>query len=58
MCCLSERRSKREEFMRDFRQLMFEARETVKRWAKGDFSVPYPPGLHAPSMPRLANMMP
>ena len=58
MCCLSERRSKREEFMKTFRQLMFEARETVKRWAKGDFSVPYPPGLHAPSMPRLANMMP
>ena len=58
MCCLSERRSKRVEFMKDFRELMFKARATVKRWAKGDFSVPYPPGLHAPSMPRLANMMP
>jgi hypothetical protein len=58
MNCLSEKRSERVKFMQFFRQKMYEAREVVRRWAKGDFSVPYPPGFHAPCMPRLANMMP
>jgi hypothetical protein len=44
--------------MKMYKQLVYQAREAAKRWAQGDFSVPYPPGLHAPSMPRLANMMP
>jgi len=58
MSCLSERRSERVKFMTLLTQKMYEAREVVKRWAKGDFSVPYPPGFHAPCMPRLANMRP
>jgi hypothetical protein len=58
MNCLSEKRSERIKFMQFFKQKMYQAREVVRRWAKGDFSVPYPPGFHAPSMPRLANMMP
>jgi hypothetical protein len=58
MWCLSEKRSVRQRFISLFRELMFQAREVLKRWKNGDFSVPYPPGLHAPSMPRLANMLP
>ena len=57
MWCLSEKRSVRMEFIRYFRELMQTARAVRERWKLGDFSVPYPPGLYPPSMPKLANML-
>ena len=56
--CLSEKRSIRERFISFLKDLTFKARKVYQRWKLGDFSVPFPPGLHAPNMPRLANMMP
>jgi len=58
MWCLSEKRSVRRNFIVFFKDLMRQARSVYARWKQGDFSVPYPPGLHAPSMPRLANVVP
>ena len=57
MWCLSEKRSVRIEFVRYFRELMQRARAVRERWKMGDFTVPYPPGLYPPSMPKLANML-
>ena len=57
MWCLSEKRSVRVEFIRFFRALMQKARAVRERWKLGDVSVPYPPGLCPPSMPKLANAL-
>ncbi len=57
MCCLSEKRSVREEFIRFFKGLMQKARAVRERWKLGDVTVPYPPGLCPPSMPKLANTL-
>jgi REP element-mobilizing transposase RayT len=57
MWCLAERRSLRLPFIRFFTELMRKARAVRERWKFGDFSVPYPPGLHPPSMPKLANVI-
>ena len=56
--CLSEKRSIREKFISFLKDLTFKARKVYQQWKLGDFSVPFPPGLHAPNMPRLANVMP
>jgi len=56
--CLSERRSDRQTFIGFFKALMTEAREVLSRWRLGDLTAKYPPGLHPPSMPRLANVLP
>ena len=55
MWCLSERRRLRQQFIRYFRALMQKARDVRKQWKLGDVTVPYPPGLYPPSMPKLAN---
>lgn len=57
MWCLSEKRSVRREFIRFFRALMQTARAVRVRWKLGDVTVPYPPGLYPPSMPKLANAL-
>jgi hypothetical protein len=57
MWCLSERRSLRLAFIKFFKELMRQARAVRKRWKMGNFTVPYPPGLHPPSMPKLANVI-
>lgn len=57
MWCLSEKRSVRSEFIRFFKALMLKARAVRERWRMGDVSVPYPPGLYPPSMPKLANAL-
>lgn len=57
MWCLSEKRSVRTQFIKFFKDLMVRAREVRRRWRIGDFSVPYPPGLHAPNVPRLADVL-
>jgi hypothetical protein len=58
MWCLSEKRRVRQAFITFLKDLMCQARSVYRRWRSGDFSVMYPPGLHAPSMPRLANVVP
>jgi hypothetical protein len=55
MWCLSEKRTVRFEFIRFFKELMAKARAVRERWMLGDITVPYPPGLYPPSMPKLAN---
>jgi hypothetical protein len=55
MWCLSERRSIRVQFIGFLKNLMKQAREIRQRWKMGDTAVRYPPGLHPPSMPKLAN---
>jgi REP element-mobilizing transposase RayT len=57
MWCLSEKRSVRVAFIRFFKALMQKAREVRERWKLGDVTVPYPPGLYPPSMPKLANVL-
>jgi hypothetical protein len=57
MWCLSESRKVRQHYISFLKGLMFSAREVARRWKLGDFSVSYPPGLYAPCMPRLANVM-
>jgi len=55
MWCLSEKRRVRVDFIRFFKALMDTARAVRDRWRMGDVTVPYPPGLFPPSMPKLAN---
>jgi hypothetical protein len=57
MWCLSEKRSVRVEFIRFFKALMQKARAVRQKWKLGDVTVPYPPGLYPPSMPKLANAL-
>jgi hypothetical protein len=57
MWCLSEKRRIRAEFIRFFKELMQKARAVRQRWKMGDVTVPYPPGLYPPSMPKLANAL-
>jgi REP element-mobilizing transposase RayT len=57
MWCLSEKRSVRVKFIRFFKALMYKARAVRERWKLGDVTVPYPPGLYPPSMPKLANVL-
>ncbi len=54
MWCLSEKRAVRIKFIRFLKNLFQRAREVRERWARGDFSVPYPLGLYPPSVPKLA----
>jgi hypothetical protein len=57
MWCLSEKRSVRVGFIRFFKALMQKARAVRARWRLGDVTLPYPPGLYPPSMPKLANAL-
>lgn len=54
MWCLSEKRSMRVKFIGFLKGLFQKARDVQARWALGDLSVPYPPGLYPPSFPKLA----
>lgn len=53
MCCLSEDRAQRVEFINFLKDLYARASEVLQRWRQGDFSVPFPPGLYPPSFPKL-----
>jgi hypothetical protein len=57
MWCLSDKRSVRVDFIRYFKALMRKARAVRERWKLGDVTVPYPPGLYPPSMPKLVNTL-
>lgn len=54
MWCLSSDVALRKAFISYAKSLVVQAKEVQKRWAVGDFSVPYPLGLYPPSMPKLA----
>jgi hypothetical protein len=56
-CCLSEKRGLRIQFITFFKKLMRQAREIRRQWRAGYTSLRYPPGLHPPSMPKLANVL-
>jgi hypothetical protein len=45
-------------FIAFIKQLVLQARDVRLAWAKGDFRLPFPPGLFPPCPPRLANLMP
>ncbi len=55
MWCLSDKRSLRVKFIGSFKVLMDKARTVRDMWREGKVTMPYPPGLYPPSMPRLAN---
>ena len=55
--CLCSDLSLRKSFILLCRVLFAMAREVYENWKRGDFSVPFPPGLFAPSLPRQANMV-
>ena len=55
MWCLSEKKNVRVAFITFFKKLMQTARAVRQKWKGGEVSVPYPPGLYPPSMPKLAN---
>jgi len=57
MICLAKDIALRVQYIAFFRACSDEARRVYQRWKKGDFSVPFPPGMFAPCMPRLANMV-
>lgn len=57
MWCLSESRTSRMEFIQFIKDLIAYARSIRARWRRGEISIPYPPGLHPPSVPRLANAL-
>jgi len=54
MCCLSEDRSTRIDFINFLKDLYAEARKIAERWKLGDYALPFPLGLYPPSMPKLA----
>lgn len=53
MCCLSENRALRIRFIGFLKDLYAKARQVAERWRIGDFSLPFPPGLYPPSVPKL-----
>jgi hypothetical protein len=57
MWCLSEKRKERVKFVAFLKDLMDEARDIRERWTLGEVELRYPPGLHPPSMPKLANAL-
>ena len=57
MWCLSEKRSVRTKFISFLKDLFEKARAVRARWMLGDFSVPYPPGLYPPAMPKFAEAL-
>jgi REP element-mobilizing transposase RayT len=57
MLCLSESRRLRIAFISFLKALFKKARAIRERWKVGDYSIPYPPGLFPPLMPKLVEPM-
>ena len=55
MWCLCEKRSVRVKFIKFLKDLFDKARSVRARWMQREFSVPYPPGLHPPAIPKIAD---
>jgi REP element-mobilizing transposase RayT len=58
MLCLSSIPELRKNFIRHFRSVCARCRSVFLKWRDGDLSVSFPPGMFAPSTPRLANLCP
>ena len=58
MWCICRNIPVRIAFIAFVKQLVLQARDVRLAWAKGDFRLPFPPGLFPPCPPRLANLMP
>jgi hypothetical protein len=58
MICLSTIKELRQDFIASFKRLQELCRATFKRWQNGETEIPYPPGMFAPNLPRLANFVP
>lgn len=56
MICLSSHRHLRQLFIRTFMHIKALCQEAYRRWKAGDV-VPYPPGMFAPHMPRIASLV-
>lgn len=50
--CLSSDISLKVAFIMHVKALIRRGREVLERWREGDLSVPYPPGLYPPNLPR------
>lgn len=57
MICLGVNKEERARFIAHAKALFQRAREVYEEWKKGNTSIPYPPGLYPPSMPKLANVV-
>src|SRR5690606_2688166 len=53
MHCISSDIPRRVKFINKKKAVVEEGKRVAERWKVGDFSVPYPPGLFPPSMPKL-----
>ena len=58
MICLSLIKELRQRFIEEFKATCALARQVYENWKRGDYSIPFPPGLFAPPPPRLANALP
>ena len=58
MTCISSDIPLRKRFLSSVKELLCEAKKVLNLWRSGDRSVPWPPGLFAPCMPRVANVIP
>ncbi len=56
--CISDDKDLRIAFINWVKAERAKARETYRRWRKGDRSAEYPPGMFPPSFPKLANLVP
>ena len=53
MLCIGSSKNIRRSFLNEIYALIDEAKTVYANWKKGDYSIPYPPGLFPPSMPKL-----
>jgi len=58
MICLSYFKELRINFIDFYKEQVRLAREVFSKWKLGDLSVPYPPGMFPPNLPRLTNLVP
>jgi REP element-mobilizing transposase RayT len=58
MICVSSIPESRRIFIPGYRHLDHQCAEVFNQWKQGNISVPFPPGMFAPGMPRLANILP
>jgi REP element-mobilizing transposase RayT len=58
MWCICRDIPKRVDFILFVKGLIKKARDVRERWKVGDFSVPFPLGLHPPRMHRRGNLLP
>lgn len=57
MWCICHDRELRRNFIGWVKGLFARARDVLERWRMGDRSVPYPPGLYPPGMPKTAELI-